>query len=103
MSIYSVITPLLYNAKSNTSSFGSDGQELYAKAILRGQIFDETICWRDNSSEGNFPGGNLPGSNLLGAIFWGDISGRQSVGEQFTEGNSPCPAKRNQICNCTLY
>ena len=72
MSIYSVITPLPHNAKSNNSRFGSAIQVLgdyYAKVILWWQNFDETICWGDNSSEASSTGGNLPGRNLLGTIF----------------------------------
>ena len=76
ISIYNVITPLLHNAKSNTSRFGSAIQVLedyyYAKAILWGQIFDEKICWRDSSSVGSSSGGNLPDSNSLESYLPGD-------------------------------
>ena len=92
MSIYSAITPLLHNAKSNISRFGSAIQVLgdyYAKAIFGGQICDETSCWRDNSLEGSSRGGNLPAAICWGQFSGGLFSGICKLPKPTFLGNSP--------------
>ena len=69
-----------FGGKSSTRQFVEG--TIQERTVLWEVIFQAVICWEQFSR--------------------GLSARRQFVGETFTEGNSPCTAKENQLTNYTL-